>query len=169
MLQVLLVLTLELTLLPVLYGFWIDICGLRLTGSSLVSRFMFLEAAPVTWVIVHWLLGMAFLMLTASFVSMLRGLLKPGQLLSSSTPCFALSIAAFLPTGRFVWEVLLYSGLQLPGSQAWPFSRSLPAWYPCCAAWSSHVRLLALPVSMALRSGIRGHASFCHALCLEVA
>ena len=79
MLQVLLVLTLELTLLPVLYGFWIDICGLQLTGSRLVSRFLFLEAAPVTWVIVHWILGMAFLMLTASFVSMIRGLLKPGQ------------------------------------------------------------------------------------------
>ena len=77
--QVLLVLTLELTLMPVLYGFWIDICALQLTGSRAVSRFVFLEAAPVTWVIAHWLVGMAFLMLTAGFVSLLRSLIKPGS------------------------------------------------------------------------------------------
>lgn len=45
----------------------------QITPAPLVMR------SPVGWVIAYWLLGMAFPILTAIFMSMLRGLLKPGQ------------------------------------------------------------------------------------------
>ena len=77
--KVLLVLAIELAVLPVLYGFWLDICTLPLLNGSLAGRLALLRHAPISWSLLHWLLGMASLMTTAGFLSVIRSVLRPGQ------------------------------------------------------------------------------------------
>ena len=79
--KVMLVLVIELAVLPVAYGFWLDICALPLLEGSLSGRLALLRHAPVTWTLLHWLLGMACLMATAAFLSVIRSLLRQGLLL----------------------------------------------------------------------------------------
>ena len=73
-----LVLLIELAVRPVVYGFWLDICMLPLLGGSIEGRLALLQHAPVSWTLLHWLLGMACLMATATFLSTARSLLRPG-------------------------------------------------------------------------------------------
>ncbi len=76
--QVLVVLGLELTLLPLLHGAWASFCLIGLFGDSVQSRTAWLHASPVSFCLFHWLLGMAFLMSLAAFLSLLRSCLRPG-------------------------------------------------------------------------------------------
>ena len=76
--KVMLVLVIELALLPVVYGFWLDICALPLFSGTLQGRLALLRHAPISWSLLHWLLGMASLMATAGFLSVIRSVLKPG-------------------------------------------------------------------------------------------
>lgn len=78
MCKVTLVLLVELAVLPVVYGFWLDICALPLLGGSVTSRVHLLQLAPVSWTILHWVLGMCCLVTTAAFISLARSLLRPG-------------------------------------------------------------------------------------------
>lgn len=73
------VLTLELTLLPTLHGCWVDLCLLPLFGSSWADRMLWLQASPISFLLVHWVLGMGFLMGVATFLSVLRQQLRPGE------------------------------------------------------------------------------------------
>ena len=72
------VLTLELTLLPIVHGFWVDICLLPLGGATWPDRLSWLQASPISFLLLHWALGMVFLMSVASFLSILRQQLRPG-------------------------------------------------------------------------------------------
>ena len=74
-----LVLLIELAILPVVYGFWLDICALPLLGGSVPTRLALLQHAPVSWTLLHWMLGMICLVATATFLSMARSLLRPGE------------------------------------------------------------------------------------------
>lgn len=78
MAKVMLVLTMELAFLPVAYGFWLDICALPLFEGSLQQRLALLRSAPVSWTLLHWMTGMACLMVTAAFLSVVRSVLRPG-------------------------------------------------------------------------------------------
>lgn len=78
MTKVMLVLVMELAVLPVAYGFWLDVCALPLFGGSLLQRLALLRSAPLTWTSLHWMLGMVCLMITATFLSVVRGVLRPG-------------------------------------------------------------------------------------------
>ena len=77
--KVMLVLVVELAVLPVVYGFWLDICALPLLKGTLGGRVGLLQHAPLSWSLLHWLLGMASLMATAGFLSVIRSVLRPGQ------------------------------------------------------------------------------------------
>ena len=79
MAKVMLVLGMELACLPVAYGFWLDICALPLFEGSLMQRLALLRSAPVTWTLLHWMIGMACLMVTAAFLSVVRSVLRPGM------------------------------------------------------------------------------------------
>ena len=79
MAKVMLVLAMELAFLPVAYGFWLDICALPLFEGSLAQRLGLLRSAPVTWTLLHWMIGMACLMVTAAFLSVVRSVLRPGN------------------------------------------------------------------------------------------
>ena len=78
MAKVMVVLVTELVVLPVAYGFWLDVCALPLFEGSLQQRLALLRSAPLTWTLLHWMLGMACLMVTAAFLSVVRGVLRPG-------------------------------------------------------------------------------------------
>ena len=78
MAKVMVVLVTELAVLPVAYGFWLDVCALPLFEGSLQQRLALLRSAPLTWTLLHWMLGMACLMATAAFLSVARSVLRPG-------------------------------------------------------------------------------------------
>ena len=78
MAKVMVVLVTELAVLPVAYGFWLDVCALPLFEGSLQQRLALLRSAPLTWTLLHWVLGMACLMATAAFLSVVRSVLRPG-------------------------------------------------------------------------------------------
>lgn len=82
--KVLVVLAIELALLPVLHGLWLDICTLPLLGGSLAGRLAVLQHAPFSWSVLHWLLGMFSLIIIAALLSLVRSVLRPGQLSSRS-------------------------------------------------------------------------------------
>ena len=85
MAKVMVVLVTELALLPVAYGLWLDVCALPLFEGSLQQRLDLLRSAPLAWTLLHWMLGMACLMVTAAFLSVVRGVLRPGGPCSTDT------------------------------------------------------------------------------------
>ena len=89
MAKVMVVLATELTVLPVAYGFWLDVCTLLVFQGSLQHRLALLRSAPLTWTLLHWMLGMACLMITAAFLSVARSILRPGRASSRDTMCVA--------------------------------------------------------------------------------
>ena len=85
MLKVMIILALELAVLPVVYGFFLDVCAVPLMGGTAGDRVAWLRMAPLSWSLLHWLLGMGYLLCAASFLSMTRRLLRPGW--SASPKC----------------------------------------------------------------------------------
>lgn len=76
--QVVLVLTLELLVLPAAHGFFIDVCMLPFLGGTIQGRLRLFAFSPITWIVVHWAIGMVFLMSVGSLLSLSRRLLRPG-------------------------------------------------------------------------------------------
>jgi E3 ubiquitin-protein ligase MARCH6 len=76
--QVVLVLTLELLVLPAAHGFFIDVCMLPFWGGSIQQRLHLFVISPITWLLVHWAIGMFFLMSVGFLLSLSRRLLRPG-------------------------------------------------------------------------------------------
>jgi hypothetical protein len=74
------ILAVEAGIFPLLCGWWIDICAFGLFGSTLSSRQESLQKAPGTIMFLHWLAGMIFIFYLASFVMLLREVLRPGVL-----------------------------------------------------------------------------------------
>ncbi|KAK9904177.1 hypothetical protein WJX75_006045 [Coccomyxa subellipsoidea] len=64
----------ELALLPIAHGYFLHMCAWPLVHHRPVISF------GLSFVLLHWLLGMGFLMATASFLSIARGVLRPGAL-----------------------------------------------------------------------------------------
>lgn len=75
-----LILAVEAGIFPLMCGWWIDICAFSLFGSTLSSRQESLKRAPGTVTFLHWLAGMIFIFYLASFVMLLREVLRPGVL-----------------------------------------------------------------------------------------
>jgi hypothetical protein len=155
--KVVVVLGLELCVLPVVYGLWVDICTMPLVDATFGGRMALLQRAPTSWVMLHWVLGMAYVMCVAAFVSTLRQLLKPGApggrcSVAVSRKCAALRRAEhngaphvfllFMPAvaeGRAAkppWRTR--SPCQTSLAQAFPISKPAFASTPvpqCCLHW----------------------------------
>uniref|UniRef100_A0A7E5A273 RING-type E3 ubiquitin transferase n=1 Tax=Panagrellus redivivus TaxID=6233 RepID=A0A7E5A273_PANRE len=80
MMKVSLLIVLEVFVFPSFCGWWLDICSLPLTGGTLSMRLKTLSAFPLSSVFIHWLVGMIDVFYSASFVLVLRELLRPGVL-----------------------------------------------------------------------------------------
>lgn len=78
--KVALLVVIEICIFPLICGIWLDICSLKLFNSTLNERVNSFEASPGTSVFIHWLVGMVYVFYFATFVFMLREVLRPGIL-----------------------------------------------------------------------------------------
>ncbi|GMR52789.1 hypothetical protein PMAYCL1PPCAC_22984, partial [Pristionchus mayeri] len=79
-LKVFMLVLVEIGFFPVLCGCWLDICSLKLFASTYSSRIAAFTSAPVASVFLHWMIGMVYVFYSASFVILLREILRPGVL-----------------------------------------------------------------------------------------
>lgn len=80
MLKVFLLVITELIIFPILVGWWLDICSLPMTGVTLDERIRNFRHFPSSSTFLHWLAGMVYVFYSASFILILRELLRPGVL-----------------------------------------------------------------------------------------
>ncbi|MCO5559734.1 hypothetical protein L7F22_013336 [Adiantum nelumboides] len=80
MLKVAFLLLVELGVFPLLCGWWLDICTLSMLGGSVANRLTFFWASPLTSSLLHWLVGIVYMLHISIFVSLLREVLRPGVL-----------------------------------------------------------------------------------------
>ena len=78
--KVALLLVAEILAFPVICGWWLDVCSLSLFDATLKDRMASFTTAPWASVFIHWLIGMVYVFYFASFVILLREVLRPGVL-----------------------------------------------------------------------------------------
>ncbi|KAJ1369280.1 RINGv [Parelaphostrongylus tenuis] len=79
-LKVFLLVLVEIGFFPIICGCWMDLCSLRLFSASLSSRAASFATSPTSSVFIHWMIGMVYVFYFASFVLLLREVLRPGVL-----------------------------------------------------------------------------------------
>uniref|UniRef100_A0A1I7XD18 RING-type E3 ubiquitin transferase n=1 Tax=Heterorhabditis bacteriophora TaxID=37862 RepID=A0A1I7XD18_HETBA len=79
-LKVFLLVLIEIGFFPIICGCWMDLCSLKLFSASLSSRVASFSASPTSSVFIHWMVGMVYVFYSASFVLLLREVLRPGVL-----------------------------------------------------------------------------------------
>ncbi|XGW22525.1 hypothetical protein V3C99_005056 [Haemonchus contortus] len=79
-LKVFLLVLVEIGFFPIICGCWMDLCSLKLFSASLSSRAASFAASPTSSVFIHWMIGMVYVFYFASFVLLLREVLRPGVL-----------------------------------------------------------------------------------------
>lgn len=70
----------EIGVLPLVCGWWLDICSLAMFDATLRDRESSFRLAPGTSMFIHWLVGMIYIYYFASFILLLREVLRPGVL-----------------------------------------------------------------------------------------
>jgi E3 ubiquitin-protein ligase MARCH6 len=70
----------EIGVLPLVCGWWLDICSLPMFDATLKDRKASFKAAPGTSLFMHWMFGMVYVYYFASFIVLLREVLRPGVL-----------------------------------------------------------------------------------------
>ncbi|KAJ2944212.1 hypothetical protein O0L34_g18190 [Tuta absoluta] len=70
----------EIGVIPLVCGWWLDLCSLSMFDATLKDREASLQAAPWTLMFIHWLVGMVYVYYFASFILLLREVLRPGVL-----------------------------------------------------------------------------------------
>ena len=75
MIKVAFLLLVELGVFPLLCGWWLDICTLSMFGGTMGNRMAFFWASPLTSSLLHWLVGIVYMLHISIFVSLLREVL----------------------------------------------------------------------------------------------
>lgn len=70
----------EIGVLPLICGWWLDICSLPMFDATIKDRKASFRAAPGTSLFIHWMFGMVYVYYFAAFISLLREVLRPGVL-----------------------------------------------------------------------------------------
>ncbi|KAK7475538.1 hypothetical protein BaRGS_00033227 [Batillaria attramentaria] len=78
--KVKLLVVMEIGVFPLICGWWLDICSLSMFEASLKDRKSSFHLAPGTSMFIHWLVGMVYVFYFASFILLLREVLRPGVL-----------------------------------------------------------------------------------------
>jgi len=78
--KVALLVVVEICVFPLISGFWLDVCSLKLLNSTLNERIASFDNSPGTSLFIHWLVGMIYVFYFATFVFLLREVLRPGIL-----------------------------------------------------------------------------------------
>lgn len=71
---------LEIGVFPLVCGGWLDICSLPMLDATIQDRINSFRIAPGTSLFIHWLVGMVYVFYFASFILLLREVLRPGVL-----------------------------------------------------------------------------------------
>uniref|UniRef100_A0A5S6Q8C8 RING-type E3 ubiquitin transferase n=1 Tax=Trichuris muris TaxID=70415 RepID=A0A5S6Q8C8_TRIMR len=79
-LKVFLLVLVEVGMFPLFCGWWLDVCSLPLFAMTADDRWRNFYAAPEMSVFLHWLVGMVFVYYCASFILLLREVMRPGLL-----------------------------------------------------------------------------------------
>ncbi|BBN02416.1 E3 ubiquitin-protein ligase MARCH6 [Marchantia polymorpha subsp. ruderalis] len=80
MVKVAFLLIIELGVFPLMCGWWLDICTLGMLDVSIAQRVEFFWSSPLTSSLLHWLVGIVYMLQISVFVSLLREVLRPGVL-----------------------------------------------------------------------------------------
>ncbi|GMP38355.1 hypothetical protein CsSME_00009632 [Camellia sinensis var. sinensis] len=80
MVKVAFLLVIELGVFPLMCGWWLDICTIRMFGKSISQRVEFFSVSPLASSLVHWVVGIVYMLQISIFVSLLRGVLRNGVL-----------------------------------------------------------------------------------------
>ncbi|KAI0488637.1 hypothetical protein KFK09_028476 [Dendrobium nobile] len=80
MVKVAFLLVIELGVFPLMCGWWLDVCTLRMLGGTFAKRVEFFSHSPLTSSSIHWLVGIIYMLQISVFVSLLRGVLRNGVL-----------------------------------------------------------------------------------------
>jgi len=75
MVKVAFLLVIELGVFPLMCGWWLDVCTLRMLGTSIAKRLEFFTLSPLASSSIHWLVGIIYMLQISIFVSLLRGVL----------------------------------------------------------------------------------------------
>ncbi|CAC5415072.1 MARCH6 [Mytilus coruscus] len=78
--KVMLLVVIEIGVFPLICGWWLDICSLSMFDATLKDRKNSFHLAPGTSMFIHWLVGMVYVFYFASFILLLREVLRPGVL-----------------------------------------------------------------------------------------
>ncbi|KAI3803707.1 hypothetical protein L1987_31867 [Smallanthus sonchifolius] len=80
MIKVAFFLVVELGGFPLMCGWWLDICTIRMFGKSISLRVDIFSEYPFVCSLIHWSVGIVYMLLLSIFVSLLRGVLRNGVL-----------------------------------------------------------------------------------------
>lgn len=80
MIKVAFLLVIELGVFPLMCGWWLDVCTIRMFGKSITQRVQFFSVSPLASSLVHWVVGIVYMLQISIFVSLLRGVLRNGVL-----------------------------------------------------------------------------------------
>eukprot|EP01052_Picozoa_sp_SAG31_P051318 SAG31_NODE_12131_length_965_cov_1.209007_1_plen_291_part_10 len=67
----------ELGVFPLFCGCWLDVCTLDLLKASLKGRISFAVESPLTSVLLHWMVGILYMLYISLFISLLREVMRP--------------------------------------------------------------------------------------------
>lgn len=73
MVKVAFLLVIELGVFPLMCGWWLDLCTIRMFGKSMHQRAQFFSASPLASSLIHWVVGIIYMLQISIFVSLLRG------------------------------------------------------------------------------------------------
>ncbi|GLU03229.1 hypothetical protein SLE2022_204370 [Rubroshorea leprosula] len=80
MIKVAFLLVIELGVFPLMCGWWLDVCTVKMFGKSMSQRYQFFSVSPLASSLVHWVVGIVYMLQISIFVSLLRGVLRNGVL-----------------------------------------------------------------------------------------
>lgn len=73
MVKVAFLLVIELGVFPLMCGWWLDVCTIRMFGKSITQRVEFFSISPLASSLIHWVVGIVYMLQISIFVSLLRG------------------------------------------------------------------------------------------------
>uniref|UniRef100_A0A2P2KHQ1 RING-type E3 ubiquitin transferase n=1 Tax=Rhizophora mucronata TaxID=61149 RepID=A0A2P2KHQ1_RHIMU len=73
MIKVAFLLVIELGVFPLMCGWWLDVCTIRIFGRTMAQRVQFFSISPLASSLVHWVVGIVYMLQISIFVSLLRG------------------------------------------------------------------------------------------------
>ncbi|XP_052816419.1 E3 ubiquitin-protein ligase MARCHF6-like isoform X3 [Mya arenaria] len=119
--KVKLLVVVEIGVFPLICGWWLDICSLSMFDATLKDRKLSFHVAPGTSMFIHWLVGMVYVFYFASFILLLREVLRPGVLWflrNLNDPEFnpiqeMIHLPVYRHTRRFVASVIIFGSTVL--------------------------------------------------------